>query len=164
MRLYDTAHQVNAAYGTVQNSVTKKELKYRKVCDSVHMRVLLMHHEYAPKGQIINKVFPITHQHMHRISCTCFYNLCSHSNIWQSMALYNFVNLHTSWHSSPQTFGRFKNWKCCLKDNLQQFDDVQTTLTTEYQDCLQKWKGCWECVIQSNGDYLKECNKPDDKE
>ncbi len=76
-----------------------------------------------------------------------------------------------SWHSFLQLSAVSENENAAKG---QRFDDVQMIETnatnalkampkSEYQDCFQKWKRCWERerVIKINGDCFEGCHKPD---
>lgn len=151
----------------------------------------VVHHEYAPKGQTINKEYyveilkrlrdAVRRKRPHLWSSGDW--LLHHDNapahksnlVQQFLAKHKISQLRQPPYSpdiAPCDFWLFPVMKKPLKGH--RFDDKQTVEAnatkalkaipkTDFQECFEKWKGRWQRVLQSNGDYFEGCHPADDE-
>jgi len=152
----------------------------------------VVHHEFAPRGQTINKEYYVKVLSRLRDAVrrkrpqlwTSGDWLLHHDNapahssnlVQQYLTKHQVVQLRQPPYSpdvAPCDFWLFPTLKMPLKGH--RFDDKETVETnatkalkaipkTDFQDCFRKWKHRWERVIQSNGDYFEGCHSPDDED
>lgn len=152
----------------------------------------VVHHEYAPAGQTINKEYYVEilkrlHDAIRRKRPHFWQTgdwLLHHDNapahasnlVQQYLSKHSVVQLRQPPYSpdvAPCDFWLFPRLKMPLKGH--RFDDKKTVETnatnalkaipiTDFQDCFGKWKHRYERVVQSNGDYFEGCHQPDDEE
>lgn len=152
----------------------------------------VVHHEYAPRGQTINKEYYLEvlkrlrdaiRRKRHQLWSSGDWllhhdNVPAHASnlVQQYLTKHKVVQLRQPPYSpdvAPCDFWLFPRLKMPLIGH--RFDDKETvgTNTTnalkaisknEFQDCFQKWKGRWERILQSSGDYFEGCHQPDDAE
>ena len=152
----------------------------------------VVHHEYAPTGQTINKEYYV--QILKRLREAVrrkrphfqssgdwllrYDNALAHSSnlVQQFLSKHSIALLRQLPYSpdiAPCDFWLFTEPKKPLKG--QRFDDkttVENNATSvlkaipksEFQDCFEKWKHRWNRVIQSSRDYFEGCHPPDDEE
>jgi len=152
----------------------------------------VVHHEYAPAGQMINKEYYVEilkrlrdairrkRPHFWQTGDWLLHhdNAPAHASnlVQQYLSKHSVVQLRQPPYSpdiAPCDFWLFPRLKMPLKGH--RFDDKKTVETnatnalkaipiTDFQNCFGKWKHRYERLVQSNGDYFEGCHQPDDEE
>ena len=145
----------------------------------------VVHHEYAPRGQTINKEFYLEVlkrlRYAVRIKRRHFWAsgdwLLHHDNAPAHSSNFWLLGKLRQPPYSPDVascdFLLFRSLKISFEGH--RFDDTETiernatsTLktitTTDFQKSFRMWKHRWERVVQSNGDCFEGCPEPDDDE
>lgn len=152
----------------------------------------VVHHEYAPASQTINKEYYVEvlkrlrdairrkRPHFWQTGDWLLHhdNAPAHASnlVQQYLSKHNVTQLRQPPYSpdvAPCDFWLFPRLKMPLKGH--RFDDKETVEANatnalkaipkaDFEECFKKWKHRYERVIQSNGDYFEGCHPPDDEE
>ena len=152
----------------------------------------VVHYEFAPRGQTINKEYYV--EVLKRLRDAVrgkrprFWSsgdwLLHHDNapahssnlVQQFLVKHKIVQLRQPPYIpdiAPRDFWMFPKLKIPFEGK--QFDDIETIQSnatrelkaipkSAFEDCFKMWKRRWERVVQSNGDYFEGCHGLDDEE